>query len=137
MATFQQKLRISLGSAALFALISLPSIYKLTNNLFPCNLYNAESQCPTNAGLLVHTAVFFLITLLSMTGADVDQKTKIKHSLYGSLIYFFISSPAMYSLVGGLFGNKIASSSGCPTLYGVLLHALVYATALIGVMYLP
>ena len=137
MSTFQQKLRISLGSAALFALINLPATYKLTNNLLPFNLYNETTNCPTSTGLLVHTVVFFLVTLVSMSGAYIDQGTKIKHSLYGSLIFFFISSPAMYSFVGGLFGSNFADFNGCPTLYGVLLHAFVYAAALVGVMYLP
>lgn len=135
MATFQQKLKISLGSAALFALVNLPMAYNLTNNILPT--FNKSTNCPTNTGLLVHTIIFFAVTLLSMSRATVDQGTKIKHSFYGALIFFLISSPAMYSFTHGLFGNVISSIEGCPTMLGVLLHAIVYCGALVGVMYFP
>lgn len=137
MATFQQKLYISLGSAALFALVNLPQTYQLTDSLLPLNLYNSITGCPTGVGLIIHAIVFFVLTFLSM--GDPRNKTgiKLKHTIYGTLIFFLISSPAVFSLVGSILGNNIADSNGCPTLVGVLLHAVVYCAALVGVMYLP
>lgn len=135
MATLEQKVRISAGASVLFAVCSLPQVYKLTNKLL--HTYNVSKGCPTSLGLLVHTAVFFGLTYLTMAEANVDEGTKIKHSLYGSLIFFLIASPAMYSLVASVLGRGIASSSGCPTLMGLLLHTVVFCITLIGVMYLP
>ncbi len=137
MATFQQKLSISLGSAFLFMLVSLPQTYKLTDNLLPVNTSNDITNCPTNAGLLLHALVFFVLTYLSMMGADVNPGIKLKHTLYATLIFFLIASPTVYSLTGSIFGQSIADANGCPTLLGVFVHALVYCAALVGVMYLP
>jgi hypothetical protein len=137
MATFQQKLLISLGSAALFALINLPQVYRLTNSVSPVSLYNQDTSCPTAAGLIIHAIIFFALTFLTMRNASADTGTKLKHSLYGTLIFFLIASPAMFSVVSSVLGNWVASPAGCPTLSGVLLHSLVYCMALVSVMYLP
>ena len=72
-----------------------------------------------------------------MSRATVNPGIKLKHSIYGTLIFFLIASPAMYSLVGSLLGKQFADTGGCPTVSGVVLHALVYGAALTGVMYLP
>ena len=137
MASFNQKLSISLGSAALFALVNLPYTYKLTSNVTSLNLFNVNTGCPTSLGLLVHSLVFFAFSYLSMQTTSVSTGIKIKHSLYGALIFFFLSSPTMFKFVSSIFGNGIANSSGCPTLTGILVHATVYCVALIAVMYLP
>jgi hypothetical protein len=65
--------------------------------------------------------------------------SKVKAALTAGLLFFIISSPATYkfvdSLVGGLVGAvapglmhyfRIAES-GCPTTYGLAVHALVFA----------
>ena len=132
MSTLQEKLYISIFSAFLFALVYLPYTFKLTNNLV--NTY--ENECPTDIGLLLHTAVFFVLTYLSMWNSPHPAGLKLKFSIYGALIFYFIASPAMFNLTGSIFGDSIAHQ-GCPTLYGVLLHALVFCAALTGVMYLP
>tara|TARA_R100001163_G_C5068510_1_gene209031 strand:+ start:2117 stop:2533 length:417 start_codon:yes stop_codon:yes gene_type:complete len=137
MSTFNDKLKISLGSASLFAGINMPQVYGLTDSVLPLDTYNPITACPTMIGQLTHTVVFFLISFLTMRNPMIPTLTKIKHSLYGSLIQFLLSSPAMYSLTGSLFGPQIASSDGCPTLIGILLHTVVYTMALVGVMYLP
>jgi hypothetical protein len=125
MATLQQKMQISAGSAILFMAVNLPETYRLTNKILPCKLI--DGNCPTSMGVFIHTAVFFLVTLLTM--GDIRENTfeKLKHSIYGTLIFFFLSSPTMYSLTQ----NK------CPTFQGVLLHTFLYFIALVGLMYLP
>ena len=137
MATFGQKLSISIKSALLFAVVNLPQVYKLTDSVLPINLFNSGTNCPTNTGLLVHAIVFFVLTFLSMSFATARLGIKLKHSLYGTLIFFLISSPAMYSFVGSVLGDQFADSNGCPTMLGVVLHAAVFCAALVGVMYLP
>lgn len=137
MATFEQKLSISIGSALLFALINLPFTYQLTDSLLPIDLYNNSTNCPTNMGLIVHALVFFIITFLTMGNPYDNTGVKLKHSIYGTLIFFLIASPAIYALVGSVFGSGFASSQGCPTLAGVILHTIVYCMVLMAVMYLP
>jgi hypothetical protein len=95
-------------------------------------------MCPTNVGLLTHALVFFALTFLSMRSASyVSDGVKLKHSIYGTLIFYLISSPAMYSFVASILGSSVASPAGCPTVMGVVIHSLVFCAALIGVMYLP
>ena len=136
MASFNQKLTISAGSAALFALVNLPQTYKITERLSGVDLYNISSGCPTHLGLIVHAAVFFAISYLSM-GSVARTGIKLKHSLYGTLIFFLIANPVTFKLMSSIFGNQIADSSGCPTLLGIFVHALVYCVFLLAVMYLP
>jgi len=133
MATFDQKAKISAGSAILFTLINLPQAYNLSNNFLPT--YNIN--CPTNLGLIIHALLFFVITFLTMGDPYERTGTKLKHSLYGTLIFFLVSNPAMFSLMGSIFGSGISNAIGCPSLTGILLHAVVYFLALVAVMYLP
>lgn len=135
MATFQQKLSISIGSAVLFAAVNLAQTYQFTNNFFPT--FDPVTGCPTANGQLIHTAVFFLLSFITMGDPRVDTGNKIKNSLYGSLIFFLLTSPAMYAFTSSIFGPSIATPQGCPTLLGVLLHTVVYCLALVAVMYLP
>ena len=136
MASFNKKLSISIGSAALFMLLNSPTIYKITNNLSGLSLYNVITGCPTYLGLLVHAVVFFAISYFSMGGV-ARTGIKLKHSLYGTLIFFLISNPATFKFVASILGNGIADSHGCPTNVGIVLHAIVYCAFLVAVMYLP
>lgn len=133
MATFNQKLAISASSAAQFALLSLPFTYKLTDKL----LNTWSNGCPTALGLIVHAVVFYAISYLTMGGSKASDGLKHKYSFWGTLIFFLVSNPVTYKFVASILGPKIASSSGCPTLLGVALHALVYCAILVGVMYFP
>ena len=135
MSTFEKKLSISIGSALLFLLINLPKTYNITSNILSLNLYN--DNCPTNMGLIIHTILFFIITYLSMSNPYIKYGIKLKHTIYGSLLFYLISSPPMFSLINSILGNKYANVNGCPTIIGIVLHALIYCSALIGVMYLP
>lgn len=137
MSTLQEKLSISLKSSILFALVNLPMIYKFVSNGTGLNLYNNETNCPTNNGLLVSSILFFVLTFLSMWYAPLSAGLKLKFSIYGTLIFYLISSPAMFSFVGSILGNKVANPQGCPTKFGILVHAVLYCMALVGVMYLP
>ena len=136
MTTLEQKASISFGSAVLFAIINLPQTYQVTDSVLgPVLGPLQENGCPTAIGLLVHTLVFGLVSFLSMGDPTQQTGVKAKYSLYGALIFFFLSSPTVYSIVGSIFGTS--SPTGCPTLGGVMLHALIYFLALTGVMYLP
>lgn len=60
-----KKVSISLMSAVLFFIIANPETFKFMNNLLGGGISNG-SGCPTSNGLLLHTFVFFLVTLILM-----------------------------------------------------------------------
>ena len=134
MSTFNQKLAISLSSAVPFVLVSLPQTYGITNMFL--NTFTKSTNCPTALGILLHTLVFFLISYYSMRG-PTPKGLKAKFSFYGALIFFLVSNPVTYQFVRSLIGPSVASAAGCPTLFGILLHALVYAGILTAAMYFP
>lgn len=137
MSTLQQKISISAGSALLFFLLNLPVTYRLTNSILALDIVNPFTMCPTATGLIIHAIIFFVITFLSMSSASFNAGIKFKNSLYATLIFLLIASPFMYSITGSIFGESIATSKGCPTFLGVLIHTIVYGAALVGIMYLP
>ena len=137
MASLNTKIIISLKSSILFLIINLPQTYQVMNNLFGEIFYNKQSKCPTNWGLIIHTLIFFTITYIGMSSINISNGIKLKHSLYGTLIFYLISSPALFSVMSSILGNWVSTSSGCPTLLGLLLHSIVFCMALVGVMYLP
>ena len=57
---------------------------------------------------------------------------KVKTALMAGLMFFIISHPIVYKLVDSVLGGMlgpIASPSGCPTTWGLIVHAAVFATA--------
>ena len=55
-------------------------------------------------------------------------------ALYAAIAFFIISSPVVYRVVQSLLGSiaPIASPTGCPTLFGMLVHTVVfYAVAVL------
>jgi len=134
MTTLTQKVMISVYSTLLFSFVNLPQTYKFMNKIIPYNLYN---NCPTHLGLIVHTSIFFLLTFLSMGNPTQNIGVKLKHTIYGTLIFYLISSPAFFYLINSLLGTQFANINGCPTLSGIGLHSFVYFVLLVGLMYLP
>jgi hypothetical protein len=57
---------------------------------------------------------------------------KVKGALVAALMFFIISHPIVYkfidSLIGGLLGT-VASPSGCPTTWGLIVHSAVFGLA--------
>jgi hypothetical protein len=134
MATFTTKFVISLNSAFLFLLVNYPTFLF---NLLGDQFYNKGTKCPTQLGVITRALIFFAISYLSMSSSKVNTGIKLKHSLYGSLIFYLVSSPALYSVVASIVGNSIATTDGCPTNLGILVHSAVYCMLLVAVMYLP
>jgi len=137
MSSFQDKLVISIVSAIIFIIVNLPQTYALTSKITSLNLYNVITGCPTNLGILVHTLVFFVLTYLSMWGAPQSSGLKLKFSLYGTLIFYLVSSPVLFSVMNALLGDNVASVNGCPTVTGVILGGAIYCMVLVAFMYLP
>ena len=64
---------------------------------------------------------------------------KWKYTLYTTILFLIIINPFTYKLVQSLIGKfvKIANSDGCPTMYGMLVHAIVFTVLLLYMMDLP
>lgn len=55
---------------------------------------------------------------------------KINATIQAIIVFIVVSLPATYDLTNGLFdslfGLKLIESSGCPSMVGLLVHALVF-----------
>lgn len=132
MSTLNKKIYYSGVSALVFLGVSLPQVYQQTNQLVKAN-----GSCPNYKSKLLHVFVFFVLSLVVMQLSCKSDKTlsdQVKYSLYGSLLYFFLSSNEMYALTTN-FVNDL-SVDGCPTMKGVFVHTVVYMVALVGFMHL-
>lgn len=128
-----KQLKISLFSAMIFAVVSMPAVYKLTNKVLPT--FDESSNCPTVLGLGVHAVVFYILTYLSMMKSPVPNQLKVKFSLISTVVFVVLSNPMTYKLVSGVVGGRaLASSKGCPTMMGIGVHAAVYTLVLLLLM---
>jgi hypothetical protein len=59
---------------------------------------------------------------------------KLKISIFSAVIFLIIASPTMYTLTSSLFGQAIATN-GCPTLTGLVLHAVVFGIIIYASMF--
>lgn len=69
--------------------------------------------------------------------AHVSSAQKWKYTLITTVIFLVVVHPMTYKLVNSLVSKvlfKVASKSGCPTMAGLLLHAVVFTIALRYVM---
>lgn len=58
--------------------------------------------------------------------------SKLTVALTAGLMFFIISNPVVYKLVDSVIGDtlgRIASPSGCPTTWGLIVHSAVFAAA--------
>lgn len=60
------------------------------------------------------------------------NERKWKYTLMTTVLYLIITHPLMFKLTHRLFGKvmKLAGKSGCPTMAGYLLHAVVFTVLL-------
>lgn len=57
---------------------------------------------------------------------------KVRASLTAALLFFIIANPVVYRFVDGFLGSfvgRIASPSGCPTTWGLVVHSVVFGLA--------
>jgi len=132
---FNQKLYHSAISSCVFLFASLPYGYGKTNSFI-----SATGNCPTYKSKLLHTLGFFALSLLVMKFVGKSEKPlslMVKYATYASLLFFLLSSTEAFILTRNLVSNSLADEEGCPTLTGVVVHTVVYCTALLGLMSLP
>ena len=57
---------------------------------------------------------------------------KLSAAILAGVMFFIISNPMMYKFVDGVIGGAlgpIASPSGCPTTWGLVVHSSLFAVA--------
>lgn len=60
------------------------------------------------------------------------MNAKVYAAVVAGAMFFLISSPYFYRLVDSLIGDRlgrIASASGCPTTWGLVVHSIVFGLA--------
>ena len=132
MSDIHKKLIASGLSALVFAGVSLPQVYGKTNSLLHTN-----GVCPNYKSKLAHVLVFFALSLLLMKYVSKSEKptrTQVKYAFWGAMLFFFVSSDEMYRLTSSI--KPELSVDGCPSVKGLVVHTLVYAVVLYGVMLL-
>lgn len=132
MSDIKKKLIASALSAAVFAGVSLPHLYNRSNKLLHTN-----GVCPNYKSKLAHMLVFVALSVLLMkyvSKSDKSLRQQIKYSIWGALLFFFVSSEEMYRLTSS-FVQDLAVD-GCPSVKGLAVHTGVYALALYGLMLL-
>jgi hypothetical protein len=74
-----------------------------------------------------------------MAKSDISNKQKIKISVVSALLFLLISSPFLYKLVDGLLGKlvQVADYNGCPTVAGLVIHAVVFGLIVYLLMQVP
>lgn len=116
-------------AAVLFFLVSLPQWYAKTNNYL-----NVAGECPSFKSKLLHTLAFFVLAWLAMkyvSKIEASNEQLARYALYGSLLFFFVSSDEVYMLSRSLNAG-LADERGCPTMTGVAVHTVVFWLALMG-----
>ena len=71
----------------------------------------------------------YIIDMLSLSD-------KWRYTLYTTFVFLIIANPYAYKMVQKLLGRvvKIASSDGCPTCAGLLVHAIIFTLILRWIM---
>jgi hypothetical protein len=63
-----------------------------------------------------------------------EQKKKFLTSLVSALLFFIVANPETFILVRRVFGKWVASATGYPTIFGLILHAFVFMLIVWGMM---
>jgi hypothetical protein len=124
MTKLETQIKISCFSAFIFFVVNMMRIKQ----------NNDEYHCIEKTYLLKLTIIFCAISFLSMSGANIKTNVKLRHSIYGALIFYLLSSPAMHILINIMCGNDYSSAQGCPAVKGLILSAVIYCLFLIFMM---
>ena len=86
---------------------------------------------------LISTLLFFVITMLTMNNKSSSRfLINIKHSIYGTLLYYFISSSTIYLLLLDPI-NSIFGKNDINRYIVLVIQTLIFCISLVGLMYLP
>ena len=71
--------------------------------------------------------------------SELNILLKLKYSFYTAVVFFLVANPETYILTQMMLGSlfKIASSTGCPTLYGFFFHTFIFFIVMSALMMFP
>lgn len=143
--TLHDKVLYSALSAVILLITTNAFTYKFVDKLFDSEEIIYSNGCPTVIGHFVLSLIFFLLIFITMilisaykkNGSKKSTWLFIKYSFFATLLFFIITNTEIYKLIGMITNNKSASVNGCPTVFGLFLHALIYFLIILGIMSLP
>jgi hypothetical protein len=63
---------------------------------------------------------------------------KAKYSFISALLFFIVANPELYKMTQFVFGPLFTvADKGCPTIYGLLLHTVVFFGGMLALMTIP
>ena len=65
-------------------------------------------------------------------GKKPSDQDKWRYTLYTTVLFLIIVNPFTYQLTNAVLKTifKVANPLGCPTIYGILLHAIIFTILL-------
>ncbi len=65
---------------------------------------------------------------------EKSQRDKLMISIISALVFFIVANPETFKLVRRLLGSWVATPTGCPSMTGLVLHAVVFMLVVWGMM---
>jgi hypothetical protein len=62
------------------------------------------------------------------------QEQKAIASLISGLLFFLVANPELFQVTRKVLGSWVAGPTGCPSTWGLMLHAFVFFLVVWGVM---
>lgn len=62
------------------------------------------------------------------------QEEKFIISIISALTFYVVANPMTFRFVRRILGSRIASPNGCPTAFGLVIHAIVFMFIVWGMM---
>ena len=71
----------------------------------------------------------------------LDNYNKWKYTIYTTFVFLIVINPYVYTIVNSItkyiFGLKIADTTGCPNMIGIIIHAIVFTIIIRLLMEIP
>ena len=115
----------SVINTAGFFLLSHPAIYKLIPGMWDeMKTCNGISHFASSVVFVI--AMFVIAILYNIFNKESKQTVwyHVSRSFYSALLFYVLSNPGMYEVVGKLVGLELYKD--CPTILGMLLHSAVF-----------
>ena len=65
---------------------------------------------------------------------EKSQRDKLMISIISALVFFIVANPETFKLIRRVVGSWVATPTGCPSMTGLVLHAVVFMLVVWGMM---
>lgn len=65
---------------------------------------------------------------------EKSRRDKLMISIISALVFFIVANPETFKMVRRLVGSWVATPTGCPSMLGLFLHAVVFMLVVWGMM---